>query len=75
MFCPSFDLLYSTLPQEVKGYPEGILVGVVFFCLAVYARLLREFDVVGFMCVKLTEKRDQKRESECLGVGADPMPD
>lgn len=31
VFCPSFDLFHSTLTQEVKGYPVGTAVGVVFF--------------------------------------------
>lgn len=43
LFCPSFDLFLSTLPPELKGYPVGTKVGVdfFFFCLRVYARLLR----------------------------------
>lgn len=43
VFCPSFDLFLSTLPPELRGYPVGAVVGVVFlgfFCLQVYARLL-----------------------------------
>ncbi len=83
VFCPSFDLIHSTLPPELKGYPVGTVAGVVFFflspsiCQAVEGRA----GFAGCVCVKGIEKdretktqHKRKRERECLEAGADPKP-
>lgn len=84
LFCPSSDLFHSTLPPELKGYPVGTGVGVVFLSLSIFQAVegQAEIEFAGFMCVKQIEKdRETKREherkereSECLGAGADPKP-